>query len=87
MNNQILCLSLYSNQMTNNNNLKNQIMSKFNLVVENLQNSLKSNGVEVSDSIVVDFLNEYIDENEVEDGDFIESDGILMELSDYVSEM
>ena len=73
--------------MTNNNNLKNQIMSKFNLVVENLQNSLKSNGVEVSDSIVVDFLNEYIDENEVEDGDFIESDGILMELSDYVSEM
>ena len=63
-------------------------MSKFNLVlVENLQNSLKSSGVEVSESIVVDFLNEYIDENEVEDGDFVESDGILAELTDYVSEM
>ena len=56
-------------------------------MVENLQNSLKSSGVEVSESVVVDFLNEYIDENEVEDDDFVESDGILTELTDYVSEM
>ena len=63
-------------------------MNKFNLVlVENLQNSLKYSGVEVSESVVVDFLNEYIDENEVEDDDFVESDGILTELTDYVSEM
>ena len=63
-------------------------MNKFNLVlVENLQNSLKSSGVEVSESVVVDFLNEYIDENEVEDDDFVESDGILTELSEYVTEM
>ena len=74
--------------MTNNNNLKNQIMSKFNLVlVENLQNSLKSNGVEVNEDVVVDFLNEYIDEDEVEDYDFVESDGLLTDLSNYVSEM
>ena len=63
-------------------------MSKFNLVlVENLQNSLKSNGVEVNEDVVVDFLNEYIDEDEVEDYDFVESDGLLTDLSNYVSEM
>jgi len=63
-------------------------MNKFNLVlVENLQNSLKSNGVEVNEDVVVDFLNEYIDEDEVEDYDFVESDGLLTDLSNYVSEM
>jgi len=57
------------------------------VLVENLQNSLKSNGVEVNEDVVVDFLNEYIDEDEVEDYDFVESDGLLTDLSNYVSEM
>jgi hypothetical protein len=61
-------------------------MSKINVVVVDLQNSLKEvKGVEVSEMMVVDFLNGYIDESLATVADFrdISSESVLNELYDY----
>jgi hypothetical protein len=61
---------------------------KFNSVmVEDLRKTLKeSKNIETTDLMVVDFLNEYIDEDLVDETDLIKSDSMLDELFDYVKE-
>ena len=62
-------------------------MSKISgVVVVDLQNSLKDvKGVEVSEVMVVNFLNEYIDESLATDEDFrdVRSESVLNELYDF----
>ena len=61
-------------------------MSKIKVVVVDLQNSLKEvKGVEVSEVMVVDFLNDYIDESLAVEEDFrdIKSDSVLDELYEF----
>ena len=62
-------------------------MSKFiGVLVMDLQNSLKEvKGVEASEVLVVDFLNEYIDESLATDDDFddVRSESVLDELYDF----
>ena len=60
-------------------------MSNFNVVVD-LQTSLKEvKGIEASEVMVVDFLNEYIDESLATDDDFsdVRSESDLNELYDF----
>ena len=61
---------------------------KFNFeVVEDLKNSLKeSKNVETTNEMVVEFLNEYIDEDLVKEDDVVKSESMLDELFDYVTE-
>ena len=61
---------------------------KFNSdVVEDLKNSLKENkNIETTNEIIVDFLNEYIDEELVDEEDVIKSDSMLDELYEYITE-
>jgi len=61
---------------------------KYNVVlVEDLKNSLKeSKNVETSDVMVVDFLNEYIDEDLVNDEDVVKSDSMVDDLFEFVTE-
>lgn len=59
-------------------------MSKNDLVLD-LQNSLKEvKGVEAPEGLVVDFLNEYVDEEFASDEDVVKSDSVLEDLSEYV---
>lgn len=72
-----------------NTNLNFKIMSKkFNVVVvEDLRNSLKeSKNVEITNDMVVDFLNEYLDEEMAEESDVVKSDSMLDELFNFVNE-
>lgn len=61
---------------------------KFNVVVvEDLKNSLRDvKNVETTNDVVVDFLNEYLDEEMTDDNDVVKSDSMLDELFDFVNE-
>jgi hypothetical protein len=61
-------------------------MSKYNFnLVEDLKTSFREvNGSEVSEDLVVDFLNEYVYEELVSDGDVVKSDSVLEDFFDYI---
>ena len=64
--------------------IKNMSMYNSNLIEDFKFTFKEVKGSDVSDEIVVDFLNEYIDEDLVEDEDLVKNDSIMNDFYDFM---